>query len=351
MARALELARQAPFTNPNPKVGAVVVRDGRVVSEGFHRGAGTAHAEADALTDADATGATLYVTLEPCVHHGLTPPCAPAIVDAGITRVVVALIDPDPRVSGRGVAYLQAHAVEVVTGVLEGPAALLNAAFLHRCATGMPLLSLKLALTLDGKLAAADGSSRWITGEDTRREVHRRRLEADAVMVGAGTVIADDPELTVRAVPAPRQPARVIVDAVGRVDPSARALRGRGAILATTDACPHDTQTAYKEAGAEVVVLPAGPGGVDLAALAAGFAARGWTEVLCEGGAALATSLLAADLVDLLELHYGPVLVGEGPALGELGVATMSEARRFRTAEVRRSGDDAVVRLLKEAGR
>jgi diaminohydroxyphosphoribosylaminopyrimidine deaminase/5-amino-6-(5-phosphoribosylamino)uracil reductase len=347
MARAIELARLAPFTAPNPRVGAVVVKQGEIVGEGSHRGAGTPHAEADALEGADAAGGTLYVNLEPCNHEGRTPACAPAIVAAGVARVVAAIEDPDPRVRGSGLAHLRANGVEVATGVLADEARRLNEAFLHRAGTGRTMLSLKLALSLDGRLAAADGSARWITGPETRRHVHARRLEADAVMVGAGTIVADDPLLTVRDVEAPRQPARIVVDARGRAPAAARVFEREGTIVVTTEAATHEVRTCWKEAGAEVVTLAASPEGVDLSGLQGLFASRGWTEVLCEGGAGLARSLLREGLVDRLEVHYGPMLLGGGPSLTDLGVSAMAEARLWRTVEVRRSGDDALVTLLR----
>lgn len=351
MSRALELAAEVAFTSPNPKVGAVVVRDGQIIAEGAHRGSGTPHAEAEALRDIDARGASLYVNLEPCVNEGRMPPCAPVVVEAGISRVVVAIEDPDERVAGRGIALLRSAGVAVDMGICELQARGLNRAYLHQRTTKRPLVSLKLALSLDGKLAAADGSSKWITGEVTRRRVHQRRLESDGVLVGSGTVVADDPLLTVRDVDAPRQPVRVLCDATGRV-PVTSQIFGRGdVIVMTTIACPHPTPTRWKETGAEVVIVAQAPGGgVDLAAVMDNLGARGWLEVYCEGGAALATSLLSADLVDRLDLNYGPVLVGgTGVGLGDLGVTTMGEASRWRTVEVMRMGDDAVITL--ERGR
>lgn len=347
MRRAFGLARSAPFTSPNPRVGAVVVRDGRVVAEGFHRGAGTAHAESVALDGIDARGAAVYVNLEPCNHRGRTPPCAPALVAAGVARVIAAVEDPDERARGRGFAYLADHGVEVVTGVLAGDARKLNAAYFRHRETGRPLVTLKLALTLDGRLAAADGSARWITGEAARARVHARRLECDAVLVGSGTVIADDPRLTARRVDAPRQPIRVVVDASGRVPSRAALFAEPGDVLvATTAACPHETQTEWKGAGAEIVVLPEKSGHVDLGALLDLLGAREILEVYCEGGARLATRLLGAQLVDRLELHYGSVLVGgDGPRIEDIGVATMSEAHRWRTLGVERLGDDVIVLL------
>jgi diaminohydroxyphosphoribosylaminopyrimidine deaminase / 5-amino-6-(5-phosphoribosylamino)uracil reductase len=350
MARALELARSVPFTAPNPRVGAVVVRDGAVVGEGRHRGAGTPHAESMALAGIDAAGATLYVTLEPCNHHGRMPPCAPAIVAAGVARVVAAIADPDPKVDGRGFAYLRDHGVEVVTGVLEAEARRLNAGFLTHRTTGRPLVSLKLALSLDGRLAAPDGSARWITGEAARGRVHARRREVDAVVTGSGTVLADDPELTVRAVPSDRQPARVILDARGRVPADARLFSVSGdVIVVTTDASGHDEQLAWKEVGAEVLILPAGPAGesgVDFGALLDALGRRGWHELYFEAGATLAGALLQAGVVDRLELHYGAVVLGAGgPALADVGVETIGSAPRWRVVNVEQLDDDVIVEL------
>lgn len=350
MRRALELARSVPFAAPNPRVGAVLVRAGEIVSEGAHQGAGTPHAEAVALDGAaDVAGATLYVNLEPCAHKGRMPPCAPAIVAAGVTRVVAAMEDPDERVSGRGLAHLREHGVDVEVGLLEAEARRVNAGFVKQRTTGRPLVTAKLALSLDGRLAAPPGSTnRWITGPEARAIVHARRLEADAVVVGSGTVLADDPELTVRAVPAHRQPARVVLDARGRVPGDRKVFApGAEAIVATTDAAPHEAQLAWKETGAEVVVLPPGAdGGVELGSLLDVLGARGWHELFFEPGATLATSLLREDLVDRLELHYGAVLLGEGgPALGDLGGEAADSARTFTVVHVEQVCDDVIVEL------
>ncbi|MFN2587096.1 MAG: bifunctional diaminohydroxyphosphoribosylaminopyrimidine deaminase/5-amino-6-(5-phosphoribosylamino)uracil reductase RibD [Actinomycetota bacterium] len=349
MQQALDLARRPSFTSPNPRVGAVVVRDGTVVGEGAHRGAGTPHAEAAALAGVDARGATLYVTLEPCTHRGRTPPCTPMLVAAGLARVVVALEDPDPRVSGSGLRALRSAGVDVTTGVLASEAEGLNRAYLHHRRTGRSFVSLKLALTLDGHMTAADGSSQWITGPEARALVHARRLECDAVLVGAGTVLADDPRLTVRDVPAARQPLRVVADAAGRV-PATAALFAEpsgGALVATTAACPHDAQIAWKEAGAEVLVLPEAAGGVDLGALVEALGGRGIVEILCEGGARLASSLVKARLADRLDLHYAPLLTGGGVSIGDLGITTMAEALRYSMDDVTRAGDDLIVTLVR----
>jgi diaminohydroxyphosphoribosylaminopyrimidine deaminase / 5-amino-6-(5-phosphoribosylamino)uracil reductase len=344
MTRALELARSVPNTSPNPKVGAVVARDGGIAGEGYHRGAGHPHAEADAIEGTDATGAVLYVTLEPCVHHGLTPPCAPMIVASGIVRVVIAIEDPDPRVSGRGIAYLREHGVQVQTGLLDRDAARDNAPFLHHRRTGRPLVTLKLALSLDGRLAAADGSATWITGPETRRSVHARRHEADAVMVGAGTIAADDPRLTVRAIEASRQPARIVVDSSGRTPPHAAVFGAEApTIVATTDRAPESARRAWTETGAEVLVLPASDQGVDLRALMEELGSRDILDLYCEGGAALATSMLAEGCVDVLEVHYGPKVVGAGgPQLEDIGVKSLDDADPLEPLGVRSSGDDII---------
>ena len=346
ITRALELAALPPFASPNPRVGAVVVRDGTVIGEGAHHGPGTPHAEAVALTGIDARGATVYVTLEPCNHHARTPPCAPALVDAGVARVVAATEDPDTRVAGSGFEVLRRAGIAVDVGVLRDGAERVNRAYLHHRRTGRSFVSLKLALTLDGHMSAVDGSSQWITGPEARRTVHARRLECDAVMVGAGTVLADDPKLTVRDVPAPRQPLRILVDGAGRV-PAGAAVLGEGSLIATTSSCPHDVQIAWKESGSEVLVLPEARAGVDLGALVEALGARDVVEVFCEGGPALASSLIRDDLVGRLELHYGPVLTGGGASLANLGVASMDEALRFEVEATEHAGDDVLVTLVR----
>lgn len=342
MARALELARSAPFTSPNPRVGAVVVRGGSVIAEGAHLGAGTAHAEAVALESLDAAGATLYVNLEPCNHRGRMPPCAPLIADSGVRRVVAAIDDPDARVRGSGFGLLRDRGVEVTVGVLAEEAEWLNASFLHHRRTGRSFVTLKLALTLDGRLAAADGSARWVTGDGTRSWVHRRRSEADAILVGSGTVLADDPSLDARDVEVARQPTLFVADARGRVSPRARIFERGDVVMVTTVSSAHETQLAWKEAGAEVLVLPASEGGVDLDALIAETGRRGLLEIFCEGGAVLATQLIARGLIDRLEVHLGAKMVGAGPAIGDLGVPTMTEAIGFRLRESHVSGDDVI---------
>lgn len=350
MRRALELAARAQRTYPNPKVGAVVVRYGEVIGEGYHRGAGHRHAEIEALAGIDAAGATMFVTLEPCSHEGRTPPCAPALIDAGIKRVVVATEDPDERVSGRGLALLRERGIKVDVGVLEDEARELNAPFLLHRSQGRSFLSLKLATSLDGRIAAPDGSSRWITGAKTRRLVHERRRASDAVLVGAGTILADDPALTVRDVSTERQPLRVVVDARGRISPEARLFAEDGDVLiATTDASTHDHHTAWKEVGAETIVLPSVAGGVDLLALLTELGRRDIVEVFCEGGPTLATSLLAAGLVDRLELHRGGIIFGSSgvPVFGDLGIDTISAAQSWTLLDSQPVGNDVVDRYVR----
>lgn len=364
MRRAIEFSRRAPYTSPNPRVGAVVVRDGHVIGEGWHEGSGTPHAEAIALAGVEAAGATLYVTLEPCTHRGHTGPCAPAIVDAGVRRVVVGLEDPDPRVAGDGIAYLRARAVEVDAGMAASEISGLLAPYLKHRRTGRAFLTLKLATGLDGRIAAADGTSRWITSPETRAYVHARRVEADAVLIGAGTSLHDDPALTARDVDAIRQPVKVVVDSSGRVPPSLTLMRGPretlaptrrpdgsfgrarhpSVIVATTTGVSHEKRIEWKDAGAEVVELPSVPDGVDIGALLDVLGERGFMEVFCEGGAELATSVVRRGLVDRLEIHVGGVLFGrEGRQIGDLGIATIADAPRWRRLSTFSSGNDSIL--------
>ena len=354
MARAVALAEGGRgTTSPNPMVGAVLVCDGRVVGEGFHRAAGTAHAEAVALAAAGpaAAGATCYVTLEPCAHHGRTPPCADALVAAGVARVVAAVTDPDPRVDGAGLARLRAGGVEVGVGTGAAAAATQNAAYLTHRRLGRPRVTLKAAASLDGKVAAPDGSSQWITGPAARADGHRLRAEADAVLVGAGTALADDPRLTVRLPGhAGRQPLRVLADATGRVGTGGHLFDGEAeTLVATTPAAPGAAVDAWKAAGAEVLicaeqtVMVGGVGrGVDLHDLARALGERGVLELMVEGGPRLQASLWAAGLADRLVWYLAPLAIGgEGaPGLLGSGAATLADARRLRLATVDRLGDD-----------
>jgi diaminohydroxyphosphoribosylaminopyrimidine deaminase/5-amino-6-(5-phosphoribosylamino)uracil reductase len=347
MRRAVALAEGGRgATSPNPMVGAVLVRDGRVVGEGFHVAAGRPHAEAVALAAAGplAEGATCYVTLEPCVHHGRTPPCVDSLLAAGVATVVVAMADPDPRVDGAGLDRLRAARVRVTVGVGAEAAAEQNAAYLTHRRLGRPRVTLKAAASLDGKVAAPDGTSRWITGPAARSDAHRLRAEADAVCVGAGTALADDPRLTVRLPGySGRQPLRVLVDAAGRVGADGHLFDGEAPTLVATTAASVAAVDAWKAAGAEVLVAPQAPGGVDLGHLTAALGERGVLELLVEGGPRLHASLWAAGLADRLIWYLAPMAIGGDGAPGLLGgggAATLAEARRLRLASVDRVGDD-----------
>jgi diaminohydroxyphosphoribosylaminopyrimidine deaminase/5-amino-6-(5-phosphoribosylamino)uracil reductase len=271
------------------------------------------------------------------------------VVAAGIARVVAAMEDPDGRVRGRGFATLEEAGVEVTVGVLEDAARRINIPFIHHRRTGLPFLVLKLALTLDGRLAAPDGSSRWITSPQTRVLVHEERARSDAILVGAGTVITDDPSLSVRDVDVVRRPTRVVVDATGRVPASAALFTSTDdavVIVATTDSSSHEAQTSWKEAGAEVLVLEPSDEGVDLRHLLQELGSRDVLQVYCEGGAELATSLMKHRLVDRLQLHYGPkVAGGDGPSIANLGVGSMADAIAWTPTDVARVGGDLLVTL------
>jgi diaminohydroxyphosphoribosylaminopyrimidine deaminase/5-amino-6-(5-phosphoribosylamino)uracil reductase len=352
MARALQLgARGHDTASPNPSVGCVIARGGRILGEGWHARAGEPHAEAAALAAcrAGAAGATAYVTLEPCSHHGRTPPCADALVAAGIARVVAALEDPNPLVRGGGLARLREAGVRVETGLLAAEAAHLHRAFLARMGRGRPWMILKAGASLDGRIALASGESRWITGEAARRDVHRLRRRACAVLTGYGTVITDDPELTVRHVPCERQPRRVVIDNRLETPDRARILAGLPPLVITASA--DEAGRARLEArGAQVVRVEAERGKTDLAAAARLLAERGYNEVLVETGAKLGGSLVKAGVIDEIVLYLAPSLLGDS-ARGLLSLAPLErlgEALRLRVTDVRPVGDDLRVTALLE---
>ena len=312
MARALRLAEFGLFsTTPNPRVGCVIVKDGAVVGEGWHRQAGEAHAEPLALQAAGtaARGATVYVSLEPCSHHGRTPPCADALAAAGVARVVAAMRDPNPQVAGRGLALLEAAGIAVECGLLEREARELNLGFVSRMTRGRPWLRLKLAASLDGKTALANGASQWITGAAARRDGHRWRARACAVVTGIGTVRDDDPQLNVREVDTFRQPLKVVVDSRLELPLTARLFAGGGVLVAT--ACDDPARIeALRRRGAEVAFLPDARGRVDLHALMEELAQRGINEAHVEAGSRLNGALLAAGLADELLIYLAPCLLG-----------------------------------------
>ena len=351
MAAALALGRRGlGSTWPNPSVGCVIERKGRVVGRGVTRPGGRPHAETVALAQAGeaARGATAHVTLEPCAHHGVTPPCADALIAAGVARVVLALRDPDPRTDGGGAARLRAAGVEVVEGVLEARARADHAGFLARVTRGRPRLTLKLATSFDGRIATASGESRWITGPEARRWVHAERLRHDAVLVGAGTARADDPSLTVRGLGSVRQPVRVVLSRGLDLDPD--GALGRGAREAPVwllhGEAPPARREAWEARGARLIAVRAGAEGLDLPAALGALGEAGLTRVLCEGGGRLAASLLAAGLADeLVGFTAGVALGAEGRAsLGPMGLAALADALRFELVEARAVGGDVLHR-------
>ncbi len=349
MRRALGLAARARGrTAPNPMVGAVVVRGGRRIAAGYHARAGGPHAEARALAKAGARarGATLYVTLEPCAHQGRTPPCAEAVLASGVRRVVCGMRDPDPRTAGRSVARLRRAGIEVLEGVEEPACRELLRGFRSRIGRGRPYTVLKLAASLDGRIATRSGHSRWISGPVSRARVHRMREAADGVVVGSGTVLADDPALTARSgARALRRPTRVVVDSRLRTPRGARLLRGGGAVVLTAREAPVRRARALERAGAQVLRVPARAGHLDLRAAWRALGRLGLNEVLVEGGGGLAAALLRAGLVDRLYLFAAPLLIGgDGRALlGPLGVDRLADALRPSHLSVRRSGADLLL--------
>lgn len=345
MTRAVELAaRGLGRTAPNPVVGCVVLdASGAVVGEGWHSRAGGPHAEVEALAAAGdaARGGTAVVTLEPCRHTGRTGPCTSALLAAGVARVVVAVPDPT-ETAGGGADLLRRNGVEVVEGVGRAAAEHGNRAWLHAVRTGRPWVTWKLATTLDGRTSAADGTSRWITGATARAAVHRLRAERDAVLVGAGTLRADDPHLAVRGLDDVTQPLRVVLDPRAEIALTARVLDD---VAPTLVVVAEDADaTRLTAAGVDVLALPVGERGLDLAALLAALHGRGVHSVLLEGGAHLAASAVAADLVDEVVAHIAPALLGAGsPVLADAGITTITEALRLTTTDVARLGDDVAV--------
>lgn len=355
MALALSLGRRGMGRVwPNPAVGCVIVAGGRVVGRAHTADGGRPHAETQALVQAGplARGAVAYVTLEPCAHHGQTPPCAAALIAAGVARVVVATGDPDPRVAGRGIALLRAAGVQVDLGCLEAQARVDHAGFLSRITLGRPFITLKLALSLDGRIATATGESQWITGPEARRAVHMLRARHDAVMVGAGTARADDPMLTVRDLGIDRQPVRVVISR--RLDlPVAAALaRSAGQVpLWICHGADADAErvAVWQALGARCFPCEIRDGTVDVGAALTALAGAGLTKVLCEGGGGLAATLLSAGLVDELVVFAAGVLIGaEGtPALAALGVERLVDAPRFKLDDVQKIGADVMQRWLR----
>ena len=353
MDRALELARGVlGAASPHPAVGCVVVRDGAIVGEGVTQPNGGDHAERVALAQAGerARGAVMYVTLEPCSHHGRTPPCTDAVIGAGVAEVRAAIQDPNPKVGGQGLARLREAGIRVSVGEGSEEAGRLYEAFFKWITTGVPFVTAKFAMSLDGKIATRTGDSKWITGEEARREAHRLRAISDAVMVGANTVRLDDPRLTARdgsGRPCGRQPLRVVVDGRGTTSPGAAMLGQPGqSLVATTQAVPSEARAQLERAGAEVAVVESASAMVDLGALLRLLGRRDVSSLLVEGGGGLLSSLFEANLIDKVAAFIAPVVVGGGAAttpVEGVGVARIADALRLRDVAVDRFGDDVLI--------
>jgi diaminohydroxyphosphoribosylaminopyrimidine deaminase/5-amino-6-(5-phosphoribosylamino)uracil reductase len=353
MAQALRLAERGLYTtSPNPRVGCVLARENKVVGEGWHERAGEPHAEVHALRAAGklARGSTAYVTLEPCSHHGRTPPCADALIAAGVARVVVAMQDPNPLVAGQGLKKLRAAGIEVECGLMETAASELNTGFVSRMTRGTPWVRSKIAASLDGRTALANGTSKWITGEAARRDVQHWRARSCAVLTGIGTVLADDPKLNVRELMTGRQPLRVVLDSQLRISPEASILSG--GTLVYTVSSDVTGLAVLRAKGAEVVTLAGADGKVDLAAVMRDLGQRGINEVLVEAGRTLNGAMLKAGLVDELVLYLAPQLLGDAArGLAGLGELTQLQQRvALQWNDVRQVGNDLriVARISKE---
>lgn len=348
MARALRLAERGLYsTTPNPRVGCVIVRDGAIVGEGWHLKAGEAHAEIHALQAAGNTarGATAYVTLEPCSHHGRTPPCAEALISAGVARVVAAMQDPNPQVAGRGLSMLSGAGIDTECGLLEDDARELNIGFVSRMTRGRPWLRMKMAASLDGKTALENGVSQWITGPAARQDGHRWRARACAILSGIGTVRDDDPQLNVRGVETARQPLKVVVDSRLELPQQAKLLCGGGVLVATASD-DVEKAAALRQQGAEIVCLPNADGRVDLPALLQELGRRDINELHVEGGFRLNGALLAAGLVDELLLYLAPCFIGDvARGMFDLpGLESLSDKHCLTVRDLRMLGTD--IRVL-----
>jgi diaminohydroxyphosphoribosylaminopyrimidine deaminase / 5-amino-6-(5-phosphoribosylamino)uracil reductase len=356
MARAIYLAKKGLYTTaPNPRVGCVLVKDGRIIGEGWHEQAGLPHAEIEALNNSteDVAGATAYVTLEPCSHHGRTPPCCETLGKAGIKRVVAAMQDPNPKVSGQGFAYLKAAGVEISCGVLEEDAWALNRGFIKRMTEGKPFVRSKLAMSLDGRTAMASGESQWITSPEARADVHRLRAESSAILTGINTVLADDPSLTARIDKEVVQPIRVVLDSHLQIPTNAKmlGLTGRTIILTCKQSnavCPElveghkDKLQKLQNVGAEVYQLPEKQGRLDLAEVMKFLAGQEINEVLVEAGAVLNGTLLAENLMDEWVIYMAAKILGDqGRGLFHLpGLDKLSGSKKMKFKDVRRVGQD-----------
>lgn len=350
-----EASKGVGRTSPNPAVGAVVVKDGAIVARGYHRRAGTPHAEVHALAAAGgrARGADLYVTLEPCNHTGRTPPCTRAVLEAGISRVVIGMPDPNPGVAGGGAAYLQSRGVEVVSGVLEAACRKINRPFVKQVITGLPWVTMKVGMSLDGRIAASSGQSKWITNQESRRQAHRLRDRTDAILVGVGTVLADDPSLTT-CLPGKRgrDPERIILDTNLRISSTAKILNQQSS-AATRIFCreglPPERLKSLAGKNAMITPVPVSLTGLlDLQSVLAVLGKSGMNTLLVEGGSRVHAAFLKEGLVDEIKCFVAPFFIGgDGiPAVGALGLEAVNDARRFRVERTRRFGDDLLIEGL-----
>lgn len=353
MERALELAAKGiGYTNPNPLVGAVIVKNGKIIGEGYHEVCGSNHAEVNAFKNAteDVRGATMYVTLEPCSHYGKTPPCANAIVQKGIKKVVIGLKDPNPLVAGRGIQILKDNNIEVITGVMEKEGRKLNEIFLKYITTKVPFCILKTAMTLDGKIAAYTGDSKWITNEFSRKYVHQLRHRVSGIMVGIGTILADDPLLNTRLDTGNgSDPTRIIVDSNTRIPLEAKVLHMESkakTIIAATELADKNKIKALEDIGAEIIITPLKNNRVDLTYLMKVLGERGIDSVLLEGGSELNYSAIEEGIVDKVNSFIAPKIIGGRGAktpIGGVGKAVMKEAIEIKDIQIHSFGDDVML--------
>lgn len=361
MKRAMELAQRGiGYTKPNPLVGAVIVKDGRIIGEGYHQIYGGNHAEINAFLSAkeDVNGATMYVTLEPCSHFGKTPPCANAIVQKGIKKVVIGLMDPNPLVAGRGIEILKSNGIEVITGILEDEGKKLNEIFLKYITTKLPFVILKTAMTLDGKLATVTGDSKWITNEQSRQYVHELRHRVSGIMVGIGTVLTDNPELTTRLKGGEGvDPVRIIVDTTAKISLAAKVLNLASkakTIIATTEKADKERLKDITNKGADIIVTPLKNNKVDLDYLMRQLGQKGIDSVLLEGGAALNFSALKEGIVDKVVMFIAPKIIGGSSAktpVGGEGVSYMKDAMLLDDIQVLRFQEDIMIEGYIRKGR
>jgi diaminohydroxyphosphoribosylaminopyrimidine deaminase/5-amino-6-(5-phosphoribosylamino)uracil reductase len=353
MKRTLQLARRGMGkVSPNPMVGAVIVRAGKIIAEGWHRKFGADHAERDAINKASGNvrGATLYVNLEPCCHQGKTPPCVDALIERGVKQVVIWTLDPNPLVNGKGAQILRDHGIEVIEGVLEQEARLLNEVYFYHTQTGLPFVMVKYAQSLDGRIATSRGDSHWISSEASRKFAHRLRAQHDAIMVGIGTVLADDPQLTVRLVKG-SNPLRICLDSTLRIPLNAQILRDDGeTLIVTTETSAQGEIEALHKQGAEVLIAQKGQDGrVELKSLMKQLAERGVSSLLVEGGKEVITSLLKERLVNRMVIITAPLILGKGiEGIGDLGITDLEVAIKPSSYKVSKVGEDVIfdLRLL-----